>query len=129
MPDRGRVLLDPDVLAGFGMERFFVGRCTVQEDTGTTQDTDGARIESWTDLAGHVDIPCAVRPALGRELRREDSTITAAELRAGLQGNYPAITTKHRVVLEIVSAGTYDILHVERDSQALATYLDLEVVR
>lgn len=98
---------------------FFPSTCTIQTNAETV-DADGVVIDSWSDLAGHVDIACSVTPKSGEEVQQGDATYLAATDRIALQGYYSTITEKMRAV---VGTTTYDILKVDGSSHEVLTAL------
>ena len=116
-------LMHPRLLSTLG--RLYPSLCTVQTNT-PVQDTYGQPIEAWAALAGHVDLPCAIRPApvAGGEVRRPDQTIVTAPYHVALPGYYSTITEAMR----LTSGGrTYNILRVEHDQMRQTTRLTAEV--
>jgi head-tail adaptor len=99
---------------------FFPSRCTVQEQTGTTQDDHGQEVEVWTDVAGLTDIPCAKAPLSAIERQAAQLTVTDRAWSVLLKGAYPAITTAHRAIID----GTaFDIERAETDQTGTLTRL------
>ena len=90
----------------------FSGTCTIQEST-ETRAASGQITDSWADLAGHVDIPCAV--GQGRGAAAEQRTSAAIVVTTGhviaLAGHYPDITTRMRAVVDSASWNILDIRH------------------
>jgi len=115
-------LFHPKLLDNLGS--FFNSTCTIQEYT-ETQDELGEPIKTWLDKADHIDIPCAIAPSGGQEVKRPDMTYVVSSHHLTLRGNYPAITEDMRAV---VAGKTYDILLVEHDSRGLMTRLTVQVV-
>jgi len=104
--------------------RFYPTTATIQTYT-TTQDTYGADVMAWANLAGHIDLTCWIAAAGGQELKRTDSTIAISTHRIALAGYYPAIEAQMRAVS---GASTYDILAVAHDSQSKTTSLTCQIV-
>jgi len=115
-------LFHPKLLDSLGS--FFNSTCTIQEYT-ETQDEWGEPIQTWADKPGHIDIPCAIAPSGGQEVKRPDMTYVVSSHYITLRGNYPAITEAMRAV---VAGKTYDILLVEHDSRGITTRLSVQVV-
>ena len=119
-------LIHPDMLTS--LPDHFSSTCTIQESTETRADS-GQITDSWADLAGHVDIPCAV--GQGREgTPAEQRTSTAIVVTTGhviaLAGHYPDITTRMRAV---VDGANWNILDIRHDPTAGAyTQLMVEAV-
>lgn len=99
--------------------------CTIQVNT-PTRDDKGQPIAAWSDLAGHVEIPCAVSEAGSTERRNLWGTYPEAEKMIALGGSYPDITTIHSAVTGGVR---YDILGTLDDSQSASGYLMVRRVR
>jgi hypothetical protein len=106
------------------LARFYPSTCTIQTATETP---DGANqpIMSWANLAGHVDIPCAVGRPRGGERKTVHQAYSVATHTIALGGYYPAITEKMRAV---VGGVNYDILLPENDGQGASTQLVCQVV-
>lgn len=101
-------------------------------DTGTVQEKDptqnsyGEESPGWTDLAGHVDLSCAIASMPnGSETKRPDGTIAIHVRRAALAGIYEDVLPKMQFVADSVA---YNILSVQHDSRSKTTYLTLERV-
>jgi len=99
------------------MSDYFPSLCTIQEDVGVA-DANGFIAESWSDFAGHVDIPCAHGPSGGNEVKLPDQTYVVSNYTIALQGRYPTITEKMRAVVDDVA---YEILLAQWDSHATKT--------
>ena len=109
------------------LSRLFALTCTIQAST-ETRNSSGQIVDSWANLAGHVDIPCVVGQAASgaaTEQRRPQATIVRTGHVIALGGYYPSITTKHRAV---VSGTNWNILDVRHDPSGAYTELDVEVV-
>ena len=104
--------------------RFYPSTVTIQQYTAV-QDTDGAEIKTWANLAVHIDLDCSKAAAGGREVKRPDGTVAVSPWRIAIAGIHTSITPKMRAVL---GGLTYDILNVQHDSQSQTTYLDCEIV-
>jgi head-tail adaptor len=115
-------IIHPGMLAA--LSDFFPSTCTIQQNT-PEQDAYGEPIADWDDLAGHVDIPCQISPAGGREVKLANQTYAVASHAIALQGSYTTITPAMRVTS---GGATYDILAVESDSQGVMTRLLCQVV-
>ena len=118
-----RPLLSPRMLSA--LRNFYPTTGTVQSATRTA-DAAGQLIPTWANLAGHVDLPCAIQSVSGQETETPDQTYVLTTHRVALRGNYPAITESMRFVSSGVA---YDIERVHHDSHAQTTYLDVQVVR
>lgn len=106
------------------LANFYPATGTVQSATNTA-DAAGQLIPTWANLAGHVDLPCAIRSVSGQETETPDQTYVLTTHRIALRGSYPSITESMR----FVSGGVaYDIERVHHDSHTQTTYLDVQVV-
>ncbi len=105
---------------------FYPSRCTIQ--TAANINVKGDVIKApWSDLAGHVSIPCRVAPATGRsrEVRLADQVYAIASHTVALAGHYPDIRPSMRAV---VDGRAYDIEAVEHDGQGATTWLQTRIV-
>ena len=117
-----RPLIHPSLLSRL-TPSFFTATGTVQ--AAAIVNTGGNPVETWSDLTGHVSIPCAVSPVSASERRGDSYAYAESTNTALLAGAYPLIQAKHR----FVSGGaTYDILGAELDSQGVTTRLHLRAV-
>jgi hypothetical protein len=116
-------LVHPGLTAALTTSGHFGATGTVQFKTVTN--TRGNPSESWANVAGLVDIPCAIAAATADEQRAMPAYATRTH-KALLDGDYTAIDpTVHR----FVSGGVnYDILGAEHDSQSATTRLHLREV-
>jgi hypothetical protein len=115
-------IIHPGLTASLTTSGHFPATGTVQVKTVTN--TKGNPSESWANVSGLVDIPCAIAAAAADESRSPAyATRTHTAL---LDDSYPAIDpTVHR----FLSSGVgYDILGVEHDSQGATTRLHLREV-
>ncbi len=102
----------------------FVKLCTIQTAT-ITQDASGEPTESWTNLSGHISLSCSIGRGDGRvkgEQVRDNMTLTFTPLKVTLFDSYPAITSRHRALIEGIA---YNILDVYRDSLGYSTVLQV----
>ncbi len=106
------------------LNKFFPELCTVQAAT-ETPDAAGQPIKGWADLAGHINLACAISRPRGGERKTVHQIYSVATHTIALDGYYPAITEKMRAVVNGVS---YDILLPEHDGQAASTQLVCQVV-
>lgn len=110
-------LIHPRMLDRLG--RFFPLLATVQQKT-TMQDQFGQPVETWSDLARHVAIPCARAPLSATERQALQMTVTEQVWTVVLRGHYPLITAAHRLVID---GQPYDILAAESDQTRTLTRL------
>lgn len=107
---------------------FFPSTVTIQTTT-EARGTDGSVINTWANLASHIDLPCNVVPettASSREVRRDSMTVQKSTHRINLAGHYSSITERMQAVTGGVS---YDVLLVVHDSQETQTTLIVEQVK
>ena len=125
---RDRAIIEPTAFLG-GLDTFFDRTCTINEATKVKQG-GGVRTETWTALAAHTDLHCRIAPvtARSRPVRVEwpDMTVTTVSHIIVLPGAYPLVTTAHQAVLD--DGTTYQIVHVLRDSEQVATELEVEAI-
>ena len=123
-----RDLIHPRLLER--LPNFYPHTITIQEQR-TDRDAHGQRpprtgADTWQDLAGHQALSCAIGVKGGGQRRDKEQVVTQTTQRIALRDHYPAILIGMRGV---ASDGiTYSIVNVQHDTQALATYLDVEVV-
>ena len=110
-----RAIFDPRMMVT--LADYFPSLCTIQEDLGV-EDDYGQIVHVWTDVAGHVEIPCAHGPNKGREVKQSDQTYVVSNYTLSLRGYYPTITEKMRAV---VDGTVFDILLVQCDSHGVTT--------
>ncbi len=115
-------LIDSRLAGALTTSTHFPATGTVQLKTVTN--TKGNPTNSWADVAGLVDIACAIAADTAGEVRLPafaDRTHLAL-----LAGDHRTIEPAiHRFVSGAVN---YDILGVEHDSQAITTRLSLREV-
>lgn len=106
---------------------FYPSACTIQE-AAVTQNSYGTPVQSWSNLADHVDLPCRVAPDRRRnvERRTDDQTYGDFTWEIALAGYYPAITETMRAV---VSGQAYDIEVPQHDGQSKTTHLLVRLAR
>lgn len=84
----------------------------------------------YTDLTGHVDIPCTAAALSSGDSVQPTEVKTLSEILAKnmlhvlLGGYYPTIIADYRAVVDGI---VYDIVGVENDSQGVQTRLALEL--
>ena len=116
------VLIHPSLTASLKTSGHLGATGTVQLKTVTN--TKGNPSDSWANVSGLVDIPCAIAPASANENRVPAyATRTHTAL---LDDSYTAIDP---AVHRFLSGGVgYDVLGVEHDSQGATTRLHLREV-
>ena len=106
--------------------RFYPTTADIQVKATTPKNAVGEEPDTWADVVGLTDLPCALAPAGEGEIKRPDGTIVIASHVISFPGYYPTITELHRAV---VSGVNYDILLVRNDSHSKMTSLMVQVVR
>lgn len=109
-------LFHPDMLDRLG--DFFPSACTIQYPVKTQDPITGEESIIWTDVAGHVDIPCSHGPSGGVEVKLPDQTYVTSNYTLALAGSYPTVTEVMRAVVDSV---VYDIILVQPDSHGMKT--------
>lgn len=105
-------------------ETFFPSLATIQVVT-LAVNAYREPVETWANLALHVDIPCAIAPAKADERASPNMTVAETTHTAILAGDYQTVTPVHRAVID----GTvYNIAGVEHDSHHITTRLRLRIV-
>lgn len=84
---------------------FFPQTCTIQEYVDGI-DAYGSPTQTWSNLAGHVDIPCSLMLSAGKETKLAANEYGITTHKIALNGVYPSITRLHRA---IVGSDTYEI--------------------
>lgn len=105
---------------------FYPSLCTIQAAT-ESRDALGQVVFSWSNLAGHVDLACALAEATtaAEETETTQQAYMRRRKRVALAGIYASVTEEHRAVVDGV---TYDIERVTVDSHSKTTYLDVELI-
>lgn len=120
-------IVHPDLLARL-QPTHYPSLCTIQQ-ASETPDSYGELVETWANLAGHVDLPCRIAPAtMGRsnEVRSQAQLYQVQSFTIALAGYYPAIIEKMRAV---VAGQAYDIDVVRPDGQGATMALDARIAR
>lgn len=103
---------------------FFPSRCTIDAKT-VTADAYGEEVEVWASVGSVVDVACAKAPLSAIERQAGGFTATDQVWNVLLQGAYPAITTRHRAIVDGVA---YDIDAAETDQTGSLTKLRVRSV-
>lgn len=103
---------------------FFNSECTIQVNT-PTYDAHNQPVSSWTNLAGHVEIPCRIAPVTEQERRTLSQVVETATHLVALYGVYATIVPVHQALVDDV---TYDITGIRTDSEGVLTYLGVKTV-
>lgn len=100
--------------------------CTIQQGA-ESQDGYGAVVQSWSNLSGHVNLPCRLSPGrnLGAERPTAEQVYLVSDFIIEFAGYYPAITEKMRAVIGGVN---YDITSADDDGQLVQTRLTAKIV-
>ena len=99
-------------------------------NTGTVQDftivrVDGEPTAVFANLAGHIDLPCAVAALTSVEIEALDKTIADSTHKAGFIAYYPLILASYQFISDGV---TYEITGVASDQHDTMTRLILKVI-
>lgn len=119
-------LIHPKLTAS--LPQFYPSSLTVQKLV-VTQNALGEKSknpESWSNVAGLVDLPCRCAPKSATENKGERLTFEQSSFTIAIAGHYPAILPKMRAVVDGVN---YDILGVRSDDEQKTTSLDAQVVK
>jgi hypothetical protein len=130
-------LYHPKMLAGLG--RFFPLQCTILHDDGASVDDHGAPVSSWEELDGHILLACDLVTDSGEEIQRPGGTVLISTHRILLQGYYPEVTERMRVLIEDTDflqpgfpaslGDMYEILRPDHDANHQLTRLICQMVR
>lgn len=88
--------------------------CTIKTPTAG-EDAYGQPTETWTDLTGHVNIPCSIALSSGREVKGAANEYGLTSHRIALNGIYPLIT---RLMKAVVDGVTYEIQYASPPGHA-----------
>jgi head-tail adaptor len=95
-------------------DNFHPSLCTIQAETDGTN-SGSQPIQTWADLAGHIDIPCSVSLSSGKEVKGKQNEYGQTTHRIALNGVYASITRLHRAVVDGV---TYEIMYASPPGHA-----------
>jgi len=99
---------------------FFPAACTIKERNEVQDPLTGEITYTWTDLPGHVAMPCSCGPSGGVEVKLPDQTYVVSNYAVALAQYTTAIDeTMHAVV----DGKVYEILLVQNDSHGSKTRL------
>lgn len=115
-----RAIVDPRLMNA--LPAMYPLRCTIQSATKAA-DAYHELIETWSNFAGHVNLPCAFARVGGgqvglTEVRRTDQLLDIEDRHIALRGYFPDITPQMRA---IVSGETYEVVGVDHDSHRQTT--------
>lgn len=109
------------------LRRYLPSLLTVQQRTWSPPSPSGARTETWSDVDGHVDLPCRAAPSgtgsggtAGGEVRTEDGTYQIDALTVVVDGYHPTLVEEHRAIID---GRAYDIVNVAADGDGTYTRL------
>jgi len=103
---------------------LFVSTCTIQTPSQAPDALGQANLTTWTDLAGHVSIPCMSapltiqRPSTSDEIKMPGYTADKDDFHVLIDGYYPLIKQRYRAVIDGIAL---DIMGAESDSQSIMT--------
>ena len=103
---------------------MMVSTATIQEAT-EIRDAAGQPVKSWSNLLGHVAIPCHIETIGGSETKATNQVYSTATHAIILQGYYPQITPKMHLVDD--AGQVYDILLVDQEGFDIFTNLITEI--
>jgi hypothetical protein len=121
MPSR---LIHPRMMQALERD-FFPQLCTIELGTDA-QDTVGQVKPTWAAVPGLTALKCRVGEISGGERRSNNQTYLDATHTILISGTYPAITEKHRAVID---GRTYDILLMQISPEETTTRLVSRFVR
>lgn len=109
---------------------FFPQACTIQaaedgQDAYGQPLSDDGVTGGWEDVDGLEDLPCRLAPATGGKRRTAEAAYLNATHVIQIAGQYPAITTKMRAV---VDSQAYAVLLVSHDAEGAMTRLTVQIV-
>lgn len=117
-------IVHPGLLASL-QPNHYASTVTIQQST-PTPDSYGEEVESWTNLASHVDLRCRIAPQqqFSREQRNSAQLYAVHVWDIAIAGYYPTITEEMRAVVDSVS---YDIELVQHDGNHETTHLQVRI--
>jgi hypothetical protein len=116
-------IIHPGLTENLAAQGFFPDTGSVQSFTVAM--VEGDAVETWSDVAGLVDLDCAVAALTAREIAALDMDVAESTHKASLTAEYTTITRSMRFVTGGV---TYEITGVKHDQQGTLTYLLLKKV-
>ena len=104
---------------------FHPSLCTIQAYVDGV-DAYGQPTQTWSNLAGHVDLPCSIALSSGLEVKGKENEYGITTHRIALNGVYATITRLHRAIVDGV---TYEIQYASPPGHANSiTVLDCTLV-
>lgn len=117
-------IIDPGLMDELDAQGHFPNTGTVQSFT-VVMNATGDAIETWANLAGHIDLPCAVAALRAFEKEQSDKTIGTSTHKVRFIDYYSSVTTAMRFVSDGV---TYEIAGVDHDQHDTMTRLMLRKI-
>jgi len=108
------------------LHALFPDRITFQRRSATTQDPYGEPVDTWSDILGYVNLPCAQAPLSAEERQALQMTVSERVWTILIPRYLPDITSADRAVLGGVA---YDIISVESDQTHTLTRVRLREVQ
>jgi len=93
---------------------FHPSLCTIQAYVDGV-DAYGQPTQTWSNLAGHVDLPCSIALSSGLEVKGKENEYGITTHRIALNGVYITITRLHRAIVDGV---TYEIQYASPPGHA-----------
>lgn len=116
-------IIHPGMLGELEAQGHFPYTGTVQEFT--TAMVEGDAVETWVNLAGHIDLDCTISALTAREIEKLDKTISDSTHKALFTDYYPDITS----AMQFVSGSlTLEITGVAHDQHGTMTRLTLKLI-
>ena len=116
-------IIHPGMLEEMESQGHFPNTGTVQDFTITRD--EGEPTAAWANLAGHIDLDCAVSALTSKEIEALDKTIADSTHKALLTAYYPLIKQSYQFISDSV---TYEITGVASDQHDTMTRLILKVI-
>ncbi len=118
-------IIDPALMDELNAQGHFPNTGTVQDFTEVMVEGDADL--TWANVAGLIDLPCAVAALTAKEIEELDKTIGESTHKARLIDYYDASTIKSK--MRFVSDGvTYEITGTDSDQHDTMTRLFLKVI-
>lgn len=116
-------IIHPGMLEEMDAQGHFPDTGTVQDFTDTP--VEGDPVLTWVNLAGHIDLPCAVAALTSKEIEQLDKTIADSTHKVLFIAYYPLIKQSYQFISDGV---TYMITGIASDQHDTMTRLILKVI-